>query len=550
MDRSLEAITSMVLEASGGSPAARTSVVRRVSVEALRDALAGPRSPGAPARRLVGRGVAASPGIGVGLAVLDSRRALDRFEEGHEVVLLVDVTMPSDEPGMRVCSAIVSARGGLASHAAVVARQWGIPAVCGLEGLRFHGDHATLGDIVIDEDTIVAVDGSTGEVSVVPAQEAHRLGTASAADESTGSARNADRAESLLTGPVGELLSWADEVVATLGGPAVHGNADQVELARRVRAGGGVGIGLCRTEHQFLGADAALIAPWLSPGAEPDPSSLDSLRSHQRDAISGVLAEMGPLPVTVRLLDAPLHEFVGAGAEVNPMLGCRGVRMALVSPWLYRLQVRALVEAAVELRGAGVPVVPRVMVPMVSSSNELEVVVGWIRHEAELVAPGLALEVGVMIETPRSALVADRLARHVDFFSFGTNDLTQLTWGFSRDDLDGTVVSSYLASGILEQSPFETLDPSGVVRLMALACETGRGANPTLQIGACGEHGADPVSMAALVALGLDSVSVPPPFVPVARLAAAQSVLGREGSRAGEPGSPPGTTVVSPGSPQ
>lgn len=329
-----------------------------------------------------------------------------------------------------------------------------------------------------------------------------------------------------LPAAVASLLSWADTIVADAGGPVVLANADDGELAAVALAAGAAGIGLCRTEHQFLGAGAELLAPWLVLGASPGPDALDDLESHQRGRIRDVLIAMDGRPVVIRLLDAPLHEFLGELAdEVNPMLGRRGVRLALGAPWLYRMQARVIAEVAGELRGGGADPQPRIMIPMVASPNELDTVLSWCREEITAVDPELQIPLGTMIETPRAALVADRLARSSDFFSFGTNDLTQLTWGFSRDDLDATVIARYLEDGLVEASPFAVLDQSGVARLMALATETGRAANPSLTVGCCGEHGADPGSVAALVALGVDSISVAPPSVPIARLAAAHAVI-------------------------
>ena len=514
----MDALGIIVDEVAGGGQTddGRAAAVRSIGVDTLRGALGGARAARGDQQALIGRGIGASPGLGVGAVVFNADRALDRYEAGEEVILVVDVTTPADEPGMRVAAGIVSRRGGLASHAAVVARQWGIPAICGLDALSFDGDRGRLGDLELDESTFVAVDGTTGELHLVNGATAAPVGSRVA---EVGAVVE-------LPDAVATLLGWADSIVAEAGGPIVLANADDGELAAMALAAGAAGIGLCRTEHQFMGGAGALLAPWLVLGASPGPDALAELESFQRGRIREVLLAMDGRPVVIRLLDAPLHEFLGEIAEeVNPMLGRRGVRLALSAPWLYRMQARVIAEVTTELLGGGSEPRPRIIVPLVASPNELDVVLAWCREEIESVDPTLTIPLGTMIETPRAALVADRLARSSDFFSFGTNDLTQLTWGFSRDDLDGTVIARYVEDGIVDASPFAALDQSGVARLMALATDTGRAANPSLNVGCCGEHGADPGAVAAMVALGLDSISVAPPSVPIARLAAAHAVI-------------------------
>jgi pyruvate,orthophosphate dikinase len=347
------------------------------------------------------------------------------------------------------------------------------------------------------------------------------------------------------------LLGWADEVRA--GRLGVRANADTGPDVEAAVAFGAEGVGLCRTEHMFLATDRLPLvrAMLVAPTPQDEVAALEALGAAQREDFAAVLRAAGGRPVTVRLLDPPLHEFLPDPAEVrlaaagralsdeedalltaaeawrehNPMLGTRGVRLAALRPGLYELQVRALLEAAAAEAAAGRPPHVEVMIPLTVTRAELARARGWVEAAAAAVDHGLTVAVGTMVETPRAALVAGELAEVADFFSFGTNDLTQLTFGLSRDDVEARLLPAYLADGILPANPFESLDAVGVAELIALAVQRGRGANPALQLGVCGEHGGDPASIALLVGLGVDYVSCSPYRVPIARLAAAQAIL-------------------------
>ena len=455
---------------------------------------------------LLGVGVAAAPGVGVGLVALDAVSALEAWEHGREVVLLVDQTSPADEPAMRVASAIVTRRGGVSSHAAIVARQWGVPAVCGIGAL----------DVAVGEQLLV--DGATGEI--------RRLTDTNAVVAHDGPLNE-------LPAALHTLLGWADGVAETR--IAVLANADQAADVVLALDLGARGVGLCRTEHQFLGDRAQLVRRLLAG----DSGAVAEMVAVQRADLRALIEAATPHPVTIRLLDAPRHEFEGDHAEHNPMLGVRGVRFSVLHPAAIVAQVEALAHAVADVAADQDGALPdvRVMVPMVTLGGEMtwaRSVIGDVLFRVGI-ERGLTISVavGAMIETPRSALCAAELATHSDFFSFGTNDLTQLTWGFSRDDLDASLLPAYRSRGLVERSPFETLDGSGVVRLMALAAETGRGRKESLGLGMCGEHGGDPASIAVAIQLGLDSISVSPYRIPAARLSAAHAVLGPP---AGSPG--------------
>jgi pyruvate, orthophosphate dikinase len=445
---------------------------------------------------LVGVGLGASPGRAVGVVVRSVDDALAAYERGDAVVFVSIETAPVDEPALRVAAAVLTARGGLASHAAVLARDLGIPAVCGFAAV------ATL----VDGESIL-VDGGNGEVRVVEGGpvDAGLIDDVPAPDE--------------LPAALATLLGWADEVSATR--LEVRANVDLAPSARRARRFGAKGVGLCRIEHVFLGTRVAT----LRQAARGDGDARAEVGRLLRDELVDLFAEMDGLPVVVRMLDAPVHEF-GEGTEHNPMLGLRGVRAAIVDEPLARAQLQAIADAVATRRAAGGQPLVEVLVPLVSLPAELELVGGWVREVT-------GLPVGVMIETPRAALAADRLAPLVESFSFGTNDLTQLTYGWSRDDLDGQLLPTYRDRGIVDVSPFETLDTGAVVRLMALAVETGRAANPDLRVGLCGEQAAERRSIEVALQLGLDHVSCAPGRVPGARLAAAQAVLATHATAGG-----------------
>lgn len=475
-------------------------------------------------------GIGASPGAGVGRAYFSADACVAAVDRGELVVLVRQETTPDDIHGMQVAEAILTSRGGLASHAAVVARGWGIPAVVGADALEVGADAVRVGDLVIREGDTLSLDGATGEVW---------SGERTVAE----------------VGDLGDLeavLAWADEVRG--GRIAVRANADTAADATQARVLGAEGIGLCRTEHMFLAEDRLPVVRRmiLAGSPEEEAAALDELHAAQQADFAAILGAMEGLPVTIRLLDPPLHEFLPSVEELrvkaagdgltaeeedllraaeawrehNPMLGVRGVRLGVLKPGLYAMQVRALLEAAAEVAHAAV----EVMIPLTISRAELSLARSWVEEAvAEATAAGrtLAVAIGTMIETPRAALQARALAEVADFLSFGTNDLTQLTFGFSRDDVESRLVPAYLDQGLLEANPFDTLDPDGVGQLVRLAVERARpvGDERSLKLGVCGEHGGDPASIRQFVALGLDYVSCSPYRVPIARLAVAQALL-------------------------
>ena len=489
------------------------------------------------------KGLGASPGAAVGEVVFTADRAAELAAEGHHVVLVRTETSPEDVHGMLAAEGILTARGGLVSHAAVVARGWGKPAVVGAEAVRIaqSGDSFSVGDRVVAAGEIISIDGSTGEVVVgeVPLTAAEP------------------------PAELEELLVWADDIRA--GHLGVRANADNGPDADNARHLGAEGIGLCRTEHMFLGDDRLPIVRRmiLASTEEDETAALEELRLAQRADFIEILRAMDGLPVVVRLLDPPLHEFLPdvetlavkeareglspeeqrlyqaarSWQEANPMLGTRGVRLGVMKPGLYAMQVRALMEAALaRVRDGGHPKV-EVMIPLTVSREELALARGWVTDAisaalegADTDAERIEVAIGTMIETPRAALLASSIAEEADFFSFGTNDLTQMTFGFSRDDVEGRMMSTYLEKGLLAANPFENVDPDGVGELVRLGVERGRATRPGLVCGVCGEHGGDPASIEIFYRAGLDYVSCSPYRVPIARLAAAQAVLSEEPS--------------------
>ena len=480
-------------------------------------------------------GLAASPGAAVGAVCFTADEAQQRAAAGADVILVRNETSPDDLHGMIAARGILTARGGLVSHAAVVARGMGTPAICGAEAVKIDIDAGVfrVGDTVVADGDVISINGTTGDVVLgeIPVVT-----------------------PTLSGGAFATVLGWADRY-RTMG---VRTNADTAEDARLARQFGAEGIGLARTEHMFLGERLPVVQRMiLAQTPDEEAAALEELRQMQREDFVGLLEAMDGFPVTVRLLDPPLHEFLPnitelrvadaqgqldaegsrmlAAAqywsEVNPMLGTRGCRLGILKPGLYRMQVRALMQAAVEVqRGGGHPKV-EVMIPLIVSARELELLVEWMRDEAAEVwaEEGVQLEgvlVGTMIETPRAALTAGRIARAAEFFSFGTNDLTQMTFGFSRDDIEGRIMSTYEALHLLEVNPFQTIDALGVGRLVALAVKEGKAVRPDLHVGVCGEHGGDPDSIRLCQEIGLDYVSCSPYRVPVARLAAAHAALG------------------------
>ena len=536
---------------------------------------------------LMAQGVGGSPGAASGVVAMDPDKAVEMADEGRQVLLVRPETSPDDVHGIIKANGVLTSRGGMTSHAAVVTRGLGKPCVVGCEELRFNMAErtATARGVTIREGDEISIDGATGEVLVglVPTM-----------------APNPGELTELNT-----LLGWADDVRDL----AVWANADTPEDAARARDYGAQGIGLCRTEHMFFAEDrlphirqALTVGSHASslkreveslrttmegaPASEQErlrerltreeqelassadvkefQAALERLEEFQTDDFYNILKVMEGLPVVIRLLDAPLHEFLpnydelsvevallraagSSGAELeekartlslvqalresNPMLGHRGCRVGLTMPELYEMQVRAIVTAACRLAGEGHTVHPEVMIPIVSHVNELR----WLRPRLEAVAEGVRKTLGVqatykfgtMIEVPRAALTASEIARETEFFSFGSNDLTQMTFAYSRDDAEGKFLRHYQESHVLPWNPFSSLDTTGVGRLMEMACQEGRAANPELEVGICGEHGGDPLSIAFCHHLGLNYVSCSPYRVPVARLAAAQSALGQ-----------------------
>ena len=469
-------------------------------------------------------GLPASPGAATGVIAFSSDEVVDLAATGQSVILVSAGTSPADLPGMIAAAAIVTSTGGSASHAAVVARGMGRPAVCGAGALRIDAAAGlvTGGDITLSAGDVVSVDGDSGRVYVGEIE-----------------IRIPDPSPALTT-----VLHWADDA-RRLG---VRANADTAADATIAIELGAHGIGLCRTEHQFLGERLPLIRRViLAHDAETEERALSALADVQRDDFRALLRAVGNRPVTVRLLDAPMHEFLPATPadaedeyqarlveqmhESNPMLGVRGVRLALLHPGLYPAQVEALFTAWAEVSlQDGIRPELEVMVPLVSIPNELVMTLRTMRRVNQEVATRtgtlVPFKIGTMVETPRAALLADKLAEYAEFLSFGTNDLTQLTYGFSRDDVERRILGPYVERGLLDVSPFTELDESGVGALMEIAVAKARSVRPNIKLGVCGEHGGDAASVAFFERLGLDYVSCSPHRVPIARLAAAHARLG------------------------
>jgi pyruvate, orthophosphate dikinase len=490
------------------------------------------------------KGVAASPGAAVGKAVFDSARAAERAAQGDKVILVRRETNPDDLPGMIAAAGILTSRGGKTSHAAVVARGMGRTCVCGAEALDVTDDSFKVGTTIVREGDVISIDGTTGKVY---------LGEIPVEPSPVVQYFEGQAASSPLVKAVDRLLRQADEV-RKLG---VWTNADMGSDAARARRFGAQGIGLCRTEHMFLGDRRELVEALILASTPDDRDrALGALLPLQRDDFVEILQAMDGLPVTIRLIDPPLHEFLPSLEELavrvatgqasghdeellaavrrmheqNPMLGLRGVRLGLVIPGLFAMQVRAIAQAARQVKEAGGDPRPEVMVPLVGAVQELEVVRAQALDVIRDVDPGVPIPIGTMIEVPRAALTAGQIAGAAEFFSFGTNDLTQMGWGFSRDDVESAFFGRYLELGIFGVSPFETLDTEGIGRLVRIAVEEGRAARPDLKIGVCGEHGGDPDSVHFFHDAGLDYVSCSPFRVPVARLEAGRAVLTAGGS--------------------
>jgi pyruvate,orthophosphate dikinase len=494
--------------------------------------------------------VSASPGAAVGRAVFDSATAVERAAAGDAVILVRRETNPDDLHGMIAARGILTSRGGKTSHAAVVARGMGKTCVCGADELEVDtraGRFTAPGGVTISEGDVISIDGTSGavylgEVPVAdsPVVEYFEDGLSADADD--------------LVKAVDRIMRHADER-RRLG---VHANADTGEDCARARRFGAGGVGLVRTEHMFLGERRQLVERLIL--AEDDAgrqAALDALEPLQRGDFVEILDAMDGLPVTIRLIDPPLHEFLpdltdlsvkvalaGDQAtaqdrklldavrrlhEQNPMLGLRGVRLVLVIPGLLDMQVRAIAHAAAELKQAGKDPKPEVMIPLTASVQEMEIAreaTAKVLAEVEAeTGTHVHTMIGTMIEVPRAAMIAGEIAKSAEFFSFGTNDLTQMGWGFSRDDVEGAFFSRYIELGIFGVSPFETIDTEGVGRMVRIASEEGRATRPDLELGVCGEHGGDPDSVHFFHQVGLNYVSCSPFRVPIARLEAGRAVV-------------------------
>jgi pyruvate,orthophosphate dikinase len=493
--------------------------------------------------RVICKGLNASPGAAVGRVVFHAADAEEWRARGERVILARVETSPEDVAGMHAAEGVLTSRGGMTSHAAVVARGWGKPCVAGCSDIMIDERAKTMksGDRTVREGDWVSLNGTTGEV--VEGKE--------------------ELADALVSGELATFMTWVDEVRTM----KVRTNADTPKDAKVARDFGAEGIGLVRTEHMFFEESRilAMREMILAENAEGRKRALAKLLPFQRDDFVGIFRAMDGLPVTIRLLDPPLHEFlpheraqqdelarvigthperlrsrVHALSEANPMLGHRGCRLGITHPEITEMQARAILEAACIATREGVKVFPEIMVPLVGHEAELGNQRSIVLRIAEDVfrEQGTRVEfmVGTMIEVPRAALMADRIAKEAEFFSFGTNDLTQMTLGISRDDVSG-FLPKYLAMGLFTDDPFQSLDTEGVGQLLRIATERGRAARPGLKVGICGEHGGDPRSIAFCTEVGLDYVSCSPFRVPVARLAAAQSALKKKGGvqeKAGE----------------
>ena len=506
-------------------------------VEQLLHPMVDPKAP----KNVIAKGLPASPGAASGKVIFDSEEAAELAEKGERIILVRDETSPEDIKGMARSKGILTSRGGMTSHAAVVARGIGTPCVVGAEEIEvdYGKEEFRVGDVTVKKGDVITIDGSTGEVMVgeVPTVDPEFFPEFS------------------------ELLEWADEF-RWIG---VRANADTPMDAERARKFGAEGIGLARTEHMFFEGERiyAMQEMILAKTKEEREKALSKLLPMQREDFKGLFKAMDGFPVTIRLLDPPLHEFVPkteeqikelsertgipaeeikakaeALREANPMLGHRGCRLGITYPEITEMQVRAIFEAACEAKKEGVKVYPEIMVPLVSIKKEIEIqkeIIDRIAREV-MEETGIEIEysVGTMIELPRAALTADEIAEVAEFFSFGTNDLTQTTFGFSRDDV-GKFVPKYIELGLLEDDPFQVLDQRGVGQLVKVGVEKGRGTRPDLKVGICGEHGGEPTSVKFCHRVGMDYVSCSPFRVPVARLSAAQAVIEQKFERKRKP---------------
>ena len=513
-------------------------------------------------KELIARGMAASPGAAVGKIAFDNAQAIEAAEKGIKTVLVRRETNPDDLPGMVAAEGVLTARGGKTSHAAVVARGMGKTCVCGAESLVIDAaaGTVTIGDLVLTADDTIAIDGQTGEIfrGEVPVTDSPVTTYLAEGLEAGLAAAGEDAGTRELVEAVDKLLSHADKVRRL----RVRANADTPLDSTRAIEFGAEGIGLCRTEHMFLGERRPLVerAILSAPESDERQAAFNELEKLQKQDFLEMLEVMDGKSMTVRLIDPPLHEFMPALIELetkvavgkatgtldpadeamlvevrrmheqNPMLGLRGVRLGIYLPGLFALQMRALCEAAAELVGRGLNPRPEIMVPLVGSVRELQLV----REEGEGIIASVAeahgvdlsgISIGAMIELPRAAMTAEDLAEEADFFSFGTNDLTQTVWGFSRDDVEGVFFPQYIEAGIFGVSPFESIDVHGVGTLVSEGVRRARSTKPNIKLGVCGEHGGDPLSIHFFHNVGVDYVSCSPFRVPVARLEAGRAAV-------------------------
>ena len=513
-------------------------------------------------KELIARGMAASPGAAVGKIAFDNAQAIEAAEKGIKTVLVRRETNPDDLPGMVAAEGVLTARGGKTSHAAVVARGMGKTCVCGAESLVIDAaaGTVTIGDLVLTADDTIAIDGQTGEIfrGEVPVTDSPVTTYLAEGLEAGLAAAGEDAGTRELVEAVDKLLSHADKVRRL----RVRANADTPLDSTRAIEFGAEGIGLCRTEHMFLGERRPLVerAILSAPESDERQAAFNELEKLQKQDFLEMLEVMDGKSMTVRLIDPPLHEFMPALIELetkvavgkatgtldpadeamlvevrrmheqNPMLGLRGVRLGIYLPGLFALQMRALCEAAAQLVGRGLDPRPEIMVPLVGSVRELQLV----REEAEGIIASVAeargvdlsgVSIGAMIELPRAAMTAEDLAEEADFFSFGTNDLTQTVWGFSRDDVEGVFFPQYIEAGIFGVSPFESIDVHGVGTLVSEGVRRARSTKPNIKLGVCGEHGGDPQSIHFFHNVGVDYVSCSPFRVPVARLEAGRAAV-------------------------
>ena len=530
-----ELIDRVVTASNSGSAEMVLDAVQKVSAELVDRLLHAEIT--SPAATALGSGIGASPGAVSGEIVTSAAHALQKSDEGRSVILVRPVTTPDDVLGMQASVGIVTMHGGMSSHAAVVARGWGIPAVVGSSDVEVDGSKVTIHGIEFTEGDIISIDGRAGTIY--------------------GGAIDTDQQQ--VPPELWQLLDWADTI--TNGVVSIRANADTGHDARRSLEHGAVGIGLCRTEHMFLADDRLPIMRSfiLSEDAKTQEGLLGDLEQAQERDFDELLDVMRERPVTIRLLDPPLHEFLpaadellvsqGAGdlnderkelldavvklREVNPMLGTRGVRLGAMRAGLYEAQVRSLCRAALNAISGGCRPRIEVMIPLINDPAEFRLAREWVRGaQAEVDPEGMlddSLTVGAMIETPRAALLAREIAQDADFFSFGTNDLTQMTFGLSRDDVEARLLPRYRSLGLIDDNPFEVLDQVAVGTLIANAISDARNERPSINIGVCGEHAGEPRSIAFFIGAGCTSLSCSSYRVPVTRLVAAQTLL-RSGS--------------------